>query len=325
MPITSRPLASIVGTAALATAVLFGSLATSPPWTAAAGATLPACAYKDVLTPLRSYTVWRTTLLDTTYMLPSTYYPGDLVSTSGAGLNSGYGVRSLVITDLKAMATAAKGAGAPLAVQSAFRSYATQASTFSYWVSVAGYSQALLTSARAGHSEHQLGTSIDFRSSGGSAPWNYTDWATTATGKWLAANGWRYGFVMSYPKGKQALSCYAYEPWHYRYVGRVQAKQIHDSGLTSREWLWRSGTAAALVVTNTYSPAHKVLFAAGTYTGVKFDGLGAVVASQKVALATGSSAYASKRVTVYGTPYLFMSTGAWAGYYIRQSTGVTLT
>ena len=64
---------------------------------------------------------------------------------------------------------------------------------------VHGYATALKESARAGHSEHQLGTTVDFRAYGGSAPWNYSDWGTTKAGAWLKANAWKYGFVMSYP------------------------------------------------------------------------------------------------------------------------------
>ena len=64
------------------------------------------------------------------------------------------------------------------------------------------------------------------------------DWATTAAGAWLQQNAWRYGFVMSYPKNKRDLTCYVYEPWHYRYVGRDVAKAVEESGLALREWLW---------------------------------------------------------------------------------------
>ena len=117
------------------------------------------------------------------------------------------------------MASAARAAGARLAVQSAYRSYYNQRSTFAYWSRVSGYSAALRSSARAGHSEHQLGTTIDFRSYGGSAPWYYADWGNSKAGHWLKLNAWKYGFVMSYPKGKSSVTCYAYEPWHYRYVG----------------------------------------------------------------------------------------------------------
>ena len=196
------------------------------------------CAYTDVLTPHRAYADWARTLVDTTFMVDSTYAPPDLVNTSTAGLTSGKYVRSLAIDDLKAMAAAASAAGTPLAIQSAYRSYDAQVAAFNYWVKRSGYQAALLGSARPGHSEHQLGTAIDFMSPGGPAPWDMPDWATTPAGAWMDANAWRYGWVMSYPKGAQSLSCYQYEPWHYRYFGRVIAAAIHDSGLVPRVYLW---------------------------------------------------------------------------------------
>jgi D-alanyl-D-alanine carboxypeptidase len=206
------------------------------------------------MTAQRSYADWQRTVLDTTFMLPRSYAPGDLRSTSTAGLNAGQSVRRFVIVDLAAMATAARRAGARLAVQSAYRSYATQISTFRYWVSVSGYSTALRTSARAGHSEHQLGTTVDFRSYGGSAPWYYHDWGTTKAGAWLKLNAWKYGFAMSYPKGKTSVTCYAYEPWHFRYVGRAVAAKIHASGLTAREYLWRQQTTPTPTPTHSPTP-----------------------------------------------------------------------
>jgi len=199
---------------------------------------LPACEYTDVLTPHHGYGEWPISLLDTIYHLPSWYAPGDLVDSSAAGVNGGYLVRSLLVADLRAMADAARAAGAPIQLVSAYRSYAQQQATFDHWVSVGGYEQALRTSARPGHSEHQLGTTIDVTSQGGAAPWEYADWATTPAGSWMAANAWRYGFVMSYPSGAFALTCYDYEPWHYRYVGRDLAARIAGSGLTPRQVLW---------------------------------------------------------------------------------------
>ena len=88
--------------------------------------------------------------------------------------------------------------------------------------------------APPGHSQHQLGTAIDFRSNDGRTPF-----ATTRAGGWMKANAWKYGWLMSYPSGKAALTCYSYEPWHYRYVGRTVARLIHFSGLTVRQWIWR--------------------------------------------------------------------------------------
>jgi D-alanyl-D-alanine carboxypeptidase len=207
------------------------------------GGSLPTCTYVDILTTYRAYTDWSRTLLDTIYRLPSTYAPNDLVSTSKAGLTSGFLIRSLAIDDLTAMASDAKAAGATLAIESAYRSYSAQVSTFQHWVDLVGRDEALLASARAGHSEHQLGTAIDFKSYGGSAPWNSSDWATTKAGAWLAANAWQYGWVMSYPKAASpALTCYQYEPWHYRYVGKATAAAIHDSGLAPRPWFWKHGS-----------------------------------------------------------------------------------
>ncbi|MDQ3879656.1 MAG: M15 family metallopeptidase, partial [Chloroflexota bacterium] len=185
------------------------------------------------------YEDWPVTLLDTIYMLPADYYPADLVDSSAAGLNRGYPVRSFVIADLRAMADAARAAGAPVAAVSGFRSHDQQRATFDYWVAVGSYDQALRTSARAGHSEHQLGTAFDFTSQGGAAPWEYADWATTPAGAWMAENAWRYGLVMSYPAGRFAETGYDYEPWHYRYVGRDLAAAIVASGLTPRGYLWQ--------------------------------------------------------------------------------------
>ncbi|HUF07032.1 MAG TPA: cell wall-binding repeat-containing protein [Candidatus Binatia bacterium] len=202
---------------------------------------LPACAYLDVPTPFATYDDWRRTLLDPIYMLPSDYHPGDLVDTSAAGLNAGHTLRAHVTSDLRAMADAARAAGRPLQVVSAFRSYATQQATFDYWVSVRGYETALRRSARAGHSEHQLGTTVDFTHAGGAAPWDYADWGATPAGAWMQANAWRYGFVMSYPRDRFATVCHEHEPWHYRYFGRDVAYSITVSGLTPREWLWLNG------------------------------------------------------------------------------------
>jgi zinc D-Ala-D-Ala carboxypeptidase len=221
--------------------LLIVALATGLAATVVSAAAIPSCRFADVNTAQRDYSNYPRTVLDTTYKLPSSYAPRDLRLTSLAGLNGGNKVRALVIRDLKAMARAARAAGARLAVQSAYRSYSTQAATFTYWISVLGYG-ALATSARAGHSEHQLGTAVDFRSWSGSAPWNYKDWGTSKAGKWLKNNAWKYGFVMSYPKGKAGVTCYDYEPWHVRYVGRPVAAKVRASGLTLREYLWYQQT-----------------------------------------------------------------------------------
>ncbi len=205
----------------------------------------PSCGYADVTTRYRAPTDWYRTLLDTTYRLAAGDVPRDLVPVSRAGLSGGGTIRRLVITDLAAMGRAARAARAPFAVESAYRSYANQVWTFAHWVNFSGRARALLASARPGHSEHQLGTTLDFKTQGGASPWSVRDWATTRAGAWLAANAWKFGFVMSYPKGRSpSLTCYQYEPWHYRYVGRAIAQAIHDASTSPRQWLISMGATS---------------------------------------------------------------------------------
>ncbi|HVM29743.1 MAG TPA: M15 family metallopeptidase [Candidatus Limnocylindrales bacterium] len=208
---------------------------------AASPGPLPECRYADVLTPRRAYRDWDKTLLDTALMVPRSYVPPGLVSISNANIGGTGKVRHFVIADLAALARAARKAGNPIAVQSAYRSYSTQAAIYASNVKRLGEKQARLQSARPGHSEHQLGTTLDFKAAAGSVPWTGSGFGSTAAGKWLAANGWRFGFVMSYPPNKRAVTCYMYESWHWRYVGRENAAAIRASGLTLREWLWRKG------------------------------------------------------------------------------------
>jgi zinc D-Ala-D-Ala carboxypeptidase len=223
----------------LAVSVAISAVAAAPVSPVAAVNAIPTCRYADVLTKYPWVSSWRRTLLDTIYKLPSTFAPSDIRSTTYAGLNGGHYVRGLVLADLKSMAAAARSAGARFAVQSAYRSYSTQAAVFKREVQVYGYARALTQAARPGHSEHQLATTLDFRSYySTTVPWEYNDWGTTAAGKWLGANAWRYGFIMSYPKNKIAVTCYTYEPWHFRYLGRPLAQAVHASGLTLREYLW---------------------------------------------------------------------------------------
>ncbi|HSK94198.1 MAG TPA: M15 family metallopeptidase [Candidatus Angelobacter sp.] len=202
------------------------------------GNVLPTCAYMHVLTRHHGYDDWPIALLDTIYHLPADHAPGDLVDSGTAGVNGGYLLRGFVAEELRGLAAAARAAGAPIQLVSGYRSHAQQQATFDYWVGIGGYEAALRTSARAGHSEHQLGTAIDVTSEGGAAPWEYDDWASTPAGAWMAANAWRYGFVMSYPRGSFDRTCYDYEPWHYRYVGRDLAARIAADGRTPREVLW---------------------------------------------------------------------------------------
>jgi zinc D-Ala-D-Ala carboxypeptidase len=202
-----------------------------------AAASLPACRYGALPSRDAGYGAWSRTLLDTTFALPADYSPPDLVSVTQAGSEGVGVVRSFVIPDLKALLRASDAAGTPVEVLVAFRSFARQQQLFHENVQRVGREEALAKTARPGHSEHQLGTTIDFRTKGDVDV--DENWESQPAGAWMAANGWRFGFVMSYPSGKEDVTCYSYEPWHYRYFGRTLAGRIRDSGLTPREFLWR--------------------------------------------------------------------------------------
>ena len=206
---------------------------------------LPACRYDDILTSPRGYGDWSTTLVDTILRVPSSYAPPDLVKVSSLGVPGSGQVRSVIAEDLQAMSAAAAAAGSAIGVESAYRSYADQQAVFAKWVSIYGRTQALRISARPGHSEHQLGLTIDFRSDPPVATLN-NSWGATPAGKWMRNHAWEFGFIMSYPKGKTSLTCYDYEPWHFRYVGRDLAALVHASGLTLREYLWANFTTSVV-------------------------------------------------------------------------------
>lgn len=180
-------------------------------------------------------------ILDRSYALPASYVPPDLVPASAAGLGGVSGtklVRAVIVDDLAAMRAAWEAAGLTVTIESAYRSYANQATTFDTWAARLGYDAALARSARAGHSEHQLGTTLDLTSAGWGG--RFGDWAIeSAEGAWMAAHGWEYGFVMSYPAGAQAAACFSYEPWHYRWVGREVAAAHRASGQPLRQFLER--------------------------------------------------------------------------------------
>lgn len=197
------------------------------------------CVDRDLPAPPATDVVM--TVLDRSYALPAGYAPDDLVPASTAGLTGSSGtklVRAVLLDDLAAMHAAWQAAGLSVIVESGYRSYGAQAATFDSWVARLGSAEAIVRSARPGHSEHQLGTSIDLSSPGWSG--RFGDWEReTAEGAWMATHAWEYGFVMSYPFGSQAQTCFSYEPWHYRWIGREASAAQRASGQHLRQFLER--------------------------------------------------------------------------------------
>lgn len=150
-----------------------------------------------------------------TYPLPSTYNPGVNPAANAA---------------LQAMFADAKLEGLSLFVRSGFRSYSTQKSLYNKYVKRDGVAAADRYSARPGHSEHQTGLAFDINKADSS-------FAGSPEATWLAANCHKYGFIIRYPAGKEAVTGYIYEPWHVRYLGVETATAVFESGLCLEEYL----------------------------------------------------------------------------------------
>jgi D-alanyl-D-alanine carboxypeptidase len=185
---------------------------------------------------------FRLVLVDRSYALPQDYAPKDLVSLPAFGVPT-VGGRDLLLRreaadHLKDLVAGAAADGEELVVASAFRSYLDQGYTHERLKSIYG-SEADAMSASPGHSQHQLGTAVDFTNSV-AAYQVQPVFGQTGAAWWLQSHATRYGFVLSYPPGKDETG-YQFEPWHYRYIGVENAGRLQKSGLTLQEFLVREG------------------------------------------------------------------------------------
>lgn len=189
-------------------------------------------------------------LVDKTHPLPVGYVPPELVKLDGnnpaTGTSASYVIsrNDLSLTPetekiLEVMASDAREEGITLVVSSTYRSYDYQKSIYERNVRLYGQKVTDRESARAGHSQHQLGTAIDFGSI-------TDDFEYTKPGQWLFANAKKYGFSLSFPKGMEPVTGYRYECWHYRYIGvnacNLQEKWFDDVQQYMLEFInyWRT-------------------------------------------------------------------------------------
>ena len=154
-------------------------------------------------------------LANKTYSLPASYDPKGLTKETSAAF--------------KKMQTAAYKDGISLWVCSGYRSYYDQKYLYDMYCNRDGKAAADKYSARPGYSDHQTGMAIDVNNASDS-------FGGTREAKWLANNCAKYGFIIRYPKGKEAYTGYQYEPWHIRYVGTPLAQNITNSGLSLEEY-----------------------------------------------------------------------------------------
>ncbi|MBR3289708.1 MAG: M15 family metallopeptidase [Clostridia bacterium] len=165
-----------------------------------------------------------------------TYVDGVLVANKTYSLPASYNPGSLTDACYDAFLTmqrAAAAEGLNLYISSGFRSYDTQDVIYNRYVANDGRTNADRYSARPGHSEHQTGLAIDLNGV-------LDSFGNTAEGKWVAAHAHEYGFILRYPKEKEAQTGYMYEPWHIRYIGTADSVQvataIFESGLCLEEY-----------------------------------------------------------------------------------------
>jgi LAS superfamily LD-carboxypeptidase LdcB len=155
------------------------------------------------------------------YCLPPSYDPG---------------TNQEAYDQLLKMISDANSQGIYITILSGYRSYEDQVETYDYWVSIYGEEYASTISAKPGYSEHQTGLAFDL----GDANNPYCDleecFESTEAGIWLAQHAHEYGFIIRYPKGSEAITGYAYEPWHFRYVGDI-ATDIYEQQTTLEEYL----------------------------------------------------------------------------------------
>lgn len=160
-----------------------------------------------------------------TYALPSSYAPGGMLTT--------------FMNEFNRMKSDAASQGISLSLISGYRSYSRQNILYNNYVSRDGKTAADTYSARPGHSEHQTGLAADINSLSQS-------WINTQEGQWLNNNCYKYGFIIRYPKGKETITGYMYEPWHIRYVGVDVATKLYNGG----NWI---SLEEYLGITSTYS------------------------------------------------------------------------
>ena len=177
-------------------------------------------------------------LVNRDHALEENYEPSDLVVPNiplQTTSNMTAHVRAQVATELENMFNAAKKDNINLIGISGYRSCDYQVTVYNDAVANEGVESANNYVAHPGHSEHQTGLAIDILSS----EYSSLDegFENTKTFKWMLENSSTYGFILRYPKGKEDITGYSYEPWHLRYVGKDAAKEITEKQLTLEEYL----------------------------------------------------------------------------------------
>lgn len=172
-------------------------------------------------------------LVNKQYYLNSGFAPASLPELSTRYASSGITLDAGAADALKELCENGRSMGLVFYALSGFRPYSEQEKTYNNNVGTKGQQEADLTVARPGFSEHQTGLSIDLAAGGESRGLPF---AESPEFSWVRENAENYGWILRYPEGKEQITGYSYEPWHYRYVGKEIALKVKASGLTYDEY-----------------------------------------------------------------------------------------
>lgn len=161
-----------------------------------------------------------------------TYIDGILIANKSYSLPSTYnpGMSPEALQQFEVLQTAAQNDGINIYFLDGYRTYDYQNEVYNNFVNWYGVEMADISAARAGHSEHQTGLAIDVST-------DANIFEGTPAAVWIANHAHEYGFIVRYPKGKENITGYKYEPWHIRYLGVEKATDVYNSGLTLEEYL----------------------------------------------------------------------------------------
>ncbi len=171
-------------------------------------------------------------LVNKTYQLNENYVPNDLETISNFYAYENKQLRKDAKDAFEALSKDASILGYRIIATSTYRDFHYQKKLFEEYTATKGKEYALECSAKPGHSEHQTGLAVDVAGSND----DYDDFENSLEFPWMKENAHLYGFILRYPKGKEKITGFKYEPWHYRYVGTEIAKIIYEENLTLEEY-----------------------------------------------------------------------------------------
>lgn len=164
--------------------------------------------------------------------MPQNYVPDNLETINSKYTSSNRQLVTEARIAFEELASKAELEGYRIRAISAYRSYQYQYVLYNKYVAQDGVEKADTYSARPGYSEHQTGLVVDIDNQ----KTDYNNFESTEEFKWMQENAHKYGFILRYPKGKENITGYTYESWHYRYVGEKIATYIYENNITFDEY-----------------------------------------------------------------------------------------